>query len=120
MDIVSTENYYVTLDNDSLCSCDYCRNFCKEVQGAYPELSDYLAGLGVDIRKPFETMPHTPHEGTSEYVSAQYVVMGNAADFTGEDVHGVHVGIADLHPMTGIGEEHCVIEVSPIKLKWTV
>lgn len=120
MDIVNTKNYYRALDDASLCSCEYCRNYRKEVQGAYPELSDYLAGLGVDVRKPFETMPLEPHEGTIEYISAQYVVMGNAADFKGGDACGVHIGIADSHPMTGIGEEHYVIEISPMKLKWAV
>ena len=46
--------------------------------------------------------------------------MGNAADFKSEDVYGVHIGIADSHPMTDIGEGHYVIEISPIRLKWTV
>ena len=36
MDIIKTENYYRTLNDDSLCSCDYCRNYYKEVKKAYP------------------------------------------------------------------------------------
>lgn len=120
MDIIKTENYYRTLDNDSLCSCDYCRNYYKEVKAAYPELSDYLAGMGVDIEKPFEAMPLDPYEETIEYIAAQYIVMGNAADFKSEDIYEVHIGIADSHPMTDIDEEHYVIEISPIRLKWTI
>ena len=116
----SSENYYREINKDSLCSCDYCRNYYKEVKAAYPELSDHLAGMGVDIEKPFETMPLEPYEGNIEYIAAQYIVIGNAADFKSEDVYGVHIGIADSHPMTDIVEEHYVIEISPIRLKWVV
>ena len=84
------------------------------------KLSDHLAGMGVDIEKPFETMPLEPYEGNIEYIAAQYIVIGNAADFKSEDVYGVHIGIADSHPMTDIVEEHYVIEISPIRLKWVV
>ena len=62
MNKFKTENYYRELNKDSLCSCDYCRNYYKEVKAAYPELSDHLAGMGVDIEKPFETMPLEPYE----------------------------------------------------------
>lgn len=120
MEIIKSENYYRTLDNDSLCSCDYCRNYRKEIKAAYPELSDHLAAMGVDIEKPFETMPLEPYEGTIEYIAVQYIVMGNAAGFKSEDVHGVHIGIADSHLMTDIDGEHFVIEISPVRLKWTV
>ena len=120
MDIIKTENYYRSLNNDSLCSCDYCRNYYKEVKAAYPELSNHMAGMGVDIEKPFETMLLEPYEGTIEYIAVQYNVIGNAADFKSENVYGVHIGIADSHPMTDIDEEHYVIEISPIKLTWDV
>ena len=120
MDIIKTENYYRSLNNDSLCSCDYCRNYYKKVKAAYPKLADHLAGMGVDIEKPFETMPLEPSEGTIEYIAVQYIVIGNAAVFKSENVYGVHIGIADSHPMTGIDEEHYVIEISPIRLTWAV
>ena len=118
MDIIKTELYYRTLNKDTLCSCDYCRNYYKEIRGSYPVLSDYLAMMGVDIEKPFEAMPLEPYEGTIEYIAVQYIVMGNSSGFKSADVTGVHIGIADSHPMTDIEEEHFVIELSPIKLKW--
>lgn len=76
MNKFKTENYYREINKDSLCSCDYCRNYYKEVKAAYRELSDHLAGMGVDIEKPFETMPLEPYEGNIEYIAAQYIVMG--------------------------------------------
>jgi len=118
MDITKTENYYKALDDESLCSCEYCRNYYRKVRGTYPELSAYLAGMGIDIEKPFETMPLEPYEGIIEYIDVQYVVMGKADDFKSENIYGVHIDIADSHPMTDIDEEHYVIEVSSIKLKW--
>ena len=120
MNKFKTENYYREINKDSLCSCDYCRNYYKEVKAAYPELSDHLAGMGVDIEKPFETMPLEPYEGNIEYIAVQYIVIGNAANLKSEDVYGVHIGIADSHPMADIDEEYYIIEISPIRLKWAV
>ena len=77
MNKFKTENYYRELNKDSLCSCDYCRNYYKEVKAAYSELSDHLAGMGVDIEKPFETIPLEPYEGNIEYIAVQYIVIGN-------------------------------------------
>ena len=59
MNKFKTKNYYRELNKDSLCSCDYCRNYYKEVKAAYPELSDgqvkknmfTAAGRGLD-RQP--------------------------------------------------------------------
>ena len=119
VDIMKTEEYYKTLDEDWLCSCDYCRNYYREIRKAYPVLSDYLAGMGVDIEKPFEAMPLEPYGGSVEYSGVQYIVLGDGSDFKCTDVSGVHIGVADSHPMTDIEEEHFVIEISPITLKWT-
>lgn len=120
MDIQKTSEYYQSLGDESLCSCDYCRNYYKEIRGAYPELSDCLAKWGIDIEKPFEAMPLEPYEGQIEYIAVQYIVMGNDTGFEESDVFGVHIGLADSHPMTDIAEDHFVIELAPITLKWTM
>ena len=120
MDIKKTSEYYQSLNNESLCSCDYCRNYYTEIRGAYPELSDYLAKRGIDIEKPFEAMPLEPCGGQIEYIAVQYVVMGSDAGFEDKDAFGVHMGLADSHPMTDIAEDHFVIELAPITLKWTI
>ena len=120
MDIKKTELYYRTQAEEDLCACDYCRNYYREIKGAYPVLSDYLKAMGIDIEKPFEAMPLEPFKGTIEYIAVQYIVMGNSSDFMETNILGVHIGIADSHPMTDIEEEHFVIELSPITLKWTI
>ena len=109
MDKIKTENYYRALNNENLCFCNYCRNYYKGVKETYPELSDYLARMGIDIEKPLETMPLEPYEA-----------MGNATNFKNENIEGVHICIADSHPTTDIDEEHYVIEIYPLRLKWTV
>ena len=117
MNKFKTENYYRELNKDSLCSCDYCRNYYKEVKAAYSELSDHLAGMGVDIEKPFETIPLEPYEGNIEYIAVQYIVIGNAADFKSENVYGVHIGIADaLHLELVGGGRREVLEVDGVVL----
>ena len=86
MDKMKTENYYRALNNENLCSCNYCRNYYKEVKETYLELSDYLARMGIDIEKPLETMPLEPFEGSIEYIAVQYIAMGNATIFKNENI----------------------------------
>ena len=80
--------------------------------------SDYLLSLGVDIEKPLETIPLEPDEkGNIEYLSAQYIVLGRSEDFVKTTIDSVTVDITKSHPETQI-EEHFVIEIYPIELKW--
>ena len=121
MEIRKTERYYAELDDDSLCTCDACRNYYKEIRAACPELAGYLSTMGIDIEKPFEAMPLDPEaDGTILYLAVQYVVLGDRADFAEADVAGVHIGLAESHPMTGLSEAHFVIELSSVRLKWTM
>ena len=57
MDIERTKQFYRELKQSDLCDCAYCRNYVNEVAKAYPAVTAYLQTLGVDIAKPFETMP---------------------------------------------------------------
>ena len=119
MDLEKTVMYYLNLQDESLCSCAYCRNYYREIRGAYPELSAYLAGMGVDIEKPFEAIPIELYEDKMMYMGAQYIVMGQDTDFQETEVSGVHLSVAESHPTTEIEEDHFVIEVSSVTLKWT-
>jgi len=119
--IRQTKKYYDALTRDDICSCDYCRNYCKEVRDSYPALAEYLQKKGIDIEKPFEIWPLDPDaDETILYPAVQYIVMGKEAMFCETDISGVRIGIADSHPMTDISADHYVIELSPVKLKWSV
>lgn len=121
MDIIKTRAYYEQIKGSDLCSCDYCRNYISEIKSSYPELAEYLCGLGIDIEKPFETMPLEPDKsGYIDYLCAQYIVFGNPDDFAETTVGSVDVSIAEMHPSTQTEEPHFVIEASPIRLKWVM
>lgn len=118
-DIAKTKKYYDELTDGDLCSCAYCRNYMKQVKDAYPSLSDVLKKMGIDIEKPFETWPLEPDEsGEIIYLAVQYVVYGNEKEFRPFSVEDVKIDIAESHPMTGILEDHYVIELNELKLKW--
>lgn len=112
-----TRSYYSSLSPDDLCSCAECLNFRARVKAAYPLVSKYLGSLGADIEKPFESWSVELEDGMILYPDVQYVIIGKAKDFTPAEISGVSAGIAASHPMTGIDEEHFVIELSPFILK---
>ena len=118
MNIEKTRQYYDLLADVDICSCMYCQNYIKEIKNAYPELAVYLDRLGVDIEKPFETIPVEPVNGMMFYSGVQYVILGTADHFEETSIGSVRVFVADSHPMTDITEDHFVIEVAPIYLKW--
>ena len=121
MNIDSTREYYARLPLSELCQCDYCRNYMKEIRNGYPEADRYLQKIGIDIAKPFEAMPLEPDDkGNIEYIAVQYIVLGSKDDFVATRVAGVNIDLAESHPNTELEEEHFVLEISPILLKWTV
>ena len=121
MSIKETKQYYESLTAEYLCNCAYCRNYIREIRNAYPKVAEYLLALGVDIEKPFETIPLEPDEtGGIEYLSSQYIVIGNTDGFIKTVIDTVTVEITDSHPLTNIYKPHFVIEIYPVRLKRTV
>ena len=121
LDIRRTKSYYEQVSNRDLCDCAYCQNYVREIKVTYPKVAEYLCSLGIDIEKPFETMPLEPNEaGYIEYISAQYIVYGESDDFVKTVIGSVHVDVADTHPTAQINEAHFVIEIYPVRLKWVM
>lgn len=121
MNIEKTREYYSYLTNDDLCQCDYCKNYVKEIKAAYPEAARYLDNIGIDIEKPFETMPLEPDENENiKYICGQYVVIGSSEGFQPHSVGDIGIDIAIGHPSTNISDEHFVIEIFNILLKWNI
>ena len=68
MDTEKTRAFYSQLSGKDICGCAYCQNYVRQIRAAYPEATDYLSRLGVDVEKPLETMPLEPDEtGQLEY-----------------------------------------------------
>lgn len=121
LSIKETKQYYESLTAEDLCNCAYCRNYIREIRNAYPKVTEYLLALGVDIEKPFETIPLEPDEtGGIEYLSSQYIVIGNTDGFIKTVIDTVTVDITDSHSLTNIDKPHFVIEIYPVRLKRTV
>lgn len=118
MTIEKTRKFYK--DYDDLCDCAYCKNYIEEVKKAYPDLDDYLDKLGIDIEKPWETLPGEVIGGMIEYLGAQYILMGNKSDFNKAKLGELAIDLAKSFPDPGLDCDHYVIEVRPIKLQWTV
>ncbi|MBQ5443719.1 MAG: hypothetical protein IIU29_00915 [Erysipelotrichaceae bacterium] len=118
MDIEKTKRYYDRLSDEDICDCVYCRNYVKEIRSTYQKLAAVLDDWGVDIQKPFETIPIGPAEEIMYYAGAQYVIMGPSDDFKDTLIDDVRISVTDSHPMTEIDEDHFVIEISSICLKW--
>lgn len=119
LNIERTKEYYEQIKKDSLCPCIYCQNYYRQIKGAYPALSEYLSHLGVDIEKSYFPMPCDPDKtGMTKYVAGLYIIFGTPDDFVKTTVGSVQVDIARIYPPIEIEEDHFVVEVSPIFLKW--
>ena len=119
VNLKATQDYYESAADEKLCDCDYCRNYCRQVKAAYPEVAEYLAGLGIDIEKPFETLPLEPDEdGYLEYCICQYVAFGTCSAEYHHRLGDVEFGLSTSHPNTGIDANHFVIDIYPIRLKY--
>ena len=78
-----------------------------------------MDSLGIDIEKPFETSPLEPDEnGMLEYCCCQYIALGNCELEYRHRIDNVEFRIATSYPNTGIEQEHFVIEMFPIQLKY--
>lgn len=116
-DIEKTRAYYRNLGPESICNCDYCRNYYARVKAAYPEVARYLDSLGIDIEKPFELfLPDEDEGGYLEYPICQYVVFGTYPEDYSHQIGDVTFGRSDCHPRTKIDEEHFVLDFYPIRL----
>lgn len=119
VDISKTKEYYHSITETSLCDCAYCCNYRLQVKSAFPKVAEYLVSLGIDIEKPFETSPLEPNENRIlEYCCCQYVAFGNCEPNYRHRIDNVEFRIATSYPNAGIEQEHFVLELFPIQLKF--
>jgi hypothetical protein len=116
-DIEKTKKYYNSIKLETLCDCNYCKNYYMQIKTDYPAVELYLASLGVDIAKPFEISPLGQcQNGMLEYSACQYIVFGSCRDTYSHRIGDVEFHVASFYASTGIEEEHFVLEFSPIRL----
>jgi hypothetical protein len=113
-----TRAYYQALEPEGLCDCAYCKHYYAQVKAAYPAVADYLAGLGVDVERPFEIdLPAEEESGDMVYHVCQYVVFGSCSDSYQHRISDVSLRRAEAYPTTGIEEAHFMLELYPIRLQ---
>ncbi len=121
MNIEETREYYLNLPATEICQCSYCQNYVRMIRETYPELAEYLLTMGIDIEKPFETMPLYHEDGKACYFGVQYIVLGKPDDFRENEIGEFQIRQAESHPMTDIEKDHFVIEINGlITLQWVM
>ena len=121
VDIAKTKAYYNSIIEAFMCDCAYCRNYRLQVKSAFPKVAEYLYSLGIDIEKPFETSPLEPDEnGILEYCCCQYIAIGTCNPEYHYRIDDVEFRIATSYPGTGVEQEHFVLELYPIHLKFVL
>ena len=119
VDIVKTKAYYNSISETSLCDCAYCRNYRLQVKEVFPKVAEYLYSFGIDIEKPFETLPLEPDENDMlEYCCCQYIAFGTCNPEYQYRIDNVEFRVATSYPSTGIEQAHFVIELYPVQLKF--
>lgn len=119
INIAKTKEYYASIDESLLCDCSYCQCYREQIRSVYPKVAEYLDSLGVDSEKPFETSPLEPDEKNMlEYCCCQYIVFGKCDPEYSYKIDDVKIRMATSYPHTGIEDEHYVLELFPIWLKY--
>lgn len=118
IDIEKTKAYYKEIGLEDLCNCNYCKNYYLQIKEEYPEVSAYLADLGIDIRKPFELISLEPDANSMlEYCSCQYIAMGTCETLFEHRIGDIDIGLAQVHPSTNIKDTHFILEIYPVYLQ---
>lgn len=118
MSIEETRDFYKNYDD--LCDCAYCRNYIGEIKKTYKDLDSYFEKIGVNIEKPFETIPGEPCNGFIDYFGVEYLVIGDKKEFSKKKLGDATIDLAESFPDPGLDGNYYVIEVSPITLEWTI
>lgn len=118
MDIEATKAYYAGMSRNSICSCDYCQNLVDEIKSAYPEVAEYLLGLGVDIERPFEVfLPIENDDEYMDYYAVQYLVAGEPDGFEETKIGDISVYVTEVHPDATYKDKYFVIEAGTFHIK---
>ncbi|MBO6231553.1 MAG: hypothetical protein J6O50_13415 [Ruminiclostridium sp.] len=115
INLQKTAEYYKTAEP---CDCAYCRNYCSKIKAQRPDIAEHLAGMGVDIEKPFELffVEDDVHK-TVLYCCCMYVVYGECEKDLDYDLGGLRfTNNTDCHPSTDITEEHFILDFGEITL----
>lgn len=118
-DIKKTNDFYKSTNPEELCTCDYCKNYRAKVKRAYPQVSEYLSSLGVDIEKPFHVSYLDPDKhGMIEYCVCHYIVFGICEESFHHMIGEVEFTKGRDYPDPDVKDaQHFVLEASTLVLE---
>ena len=110
-----TDLYYKS-NNLSVCDCDYCQYFIKNIKKYYPKICNYLKKYRIDPLKPFELIYYEDKQQI-KYFDCMYIVFGKADNDFYEKIDDIEFFInVNFHPDTKINEDHFVLSFGTICL----
>ena len=77
VDIEKTKEYYATT---TVCDCDECQNYHRQVANTFPKLKNFLLDFGIDIARPDEICS-TYNKGVVDYHAVTYTAVGECIKF---------------------------------------
>ncbi len=110
---------YYKSDNSLPCTCEFCKNYYKRIKEKYPEVSEYLLSINVDILRPFELVWFENKDTNEiEYVGCQYIVFGTCESNFKKQIGDVLFEInTNHHPSDdNIKDEHFILDFGKIVL----
>ena len=120
VDREKTSEYYAM---HTLCECDGCQNFYRQIKGLFPDLEKFLAEFGVDIAKPDE-MPWYDINNHIQY-TPYYTVTGKIKKMGAQKMNFGNLNVVFSQsdgPWTDIPNEqtepYFIVEVFMIDLPW--
>lgn len=129
---IEKDGYVFSVDRDktseyytmhSLCGCDGCQNFYKQIKGLFPELEKFLAEFGVNVAGPDE-MPWYDINNRIQY-TPYYTVIGKIEKIGQQKTSFENLNVVFYQsgsPYTDIPNEqvepYFIIGVSKIDLPW--
>ena len=120
IDIEKNKAYYES-DDSIPCDCQYCFNYVINIEKEYPNISEFLKSMNVDILKPFDLIYKEDSKNKNvQYISCQYIVFGECRDDFETEVTGIKVTKSKSHTDTNVDGPHFILEFGPISLKYDV
>ena len=123
IDFETTVQYY---KEHSLCDCPECRNFYAQAREKFPELTAFLAELGVDIQRPDESGSFAMGDEV-DYHFIAYTVNGRILEHDGFEIdiqdgeRCLRVVIDNRYfPNDQKVEEYFTIAVYGVRLPWVL
>lgn len=119
IDVKRNKYFYRNFDknNDLWCDCAYCQFYRPKIGKMYPEISNYLEKLAIDINKPYESsLPFLSADNKLSYDFAWYICFGDENEFKSFEIEGAGIKKAVDYPDPNLGGDYFILEIGPLFL----